>query len=761
MQSSNDSVFSFKVLGESLVETTQKAKCVERNCEYTSTETTESFVLQKEFYKLFDEYFQTFKRDLFCMNLTQKETNAVISLCKNLIRKTEILCDNLLVKEDPKKVIVQSFNYVHARLCDYDSSYKRKKMIEKDPVYVKPNEKIIGVKWKEIPDPTKAISDFKLVQTRFQFVPISESLSVLFSNSNFKEMYMKYNIEKNHECTPGTYRDFCCGSTFKEIEIFEAPLAMQIQIGIDDFDPSDALKSKAGNQKMCGIYFELRNVPPEFSSKLDTRKLVALANVRDIKNEVDSMDLIIRHIIKDLKLIEDRGITLADGTNFKGALVNICYDNLGGNTILGLVESFNATYYCRICECEKKECQLLLIEKSDKLRDYQTYLECVQELPAVDRLIDVKETKGVKKYCLFNDLKFFKMFDNLSVDIMHDLSEGVIPFFISMCFETLSKRQILSQPRIQVKLRDYNYGFLNKEYKPSYVRFDRHSLGQSAKQLHCIMLNFPFIFNDQQHVLQREWNGMKELLSIIRIVYSNCITENDLIQLNESVQKHLSFIVESNNNLTPKHHILTHYAGVIRKMGPLIKMWMMRYESKHKVFTDMAQRTQNFINLPKTLANSHQIKSAYTLNNFQSEIQESKTTYSVCRTKDYNEHREHMRSLQIESDKAYKFLKHNSYEYRPGLIIFEKEKPFEIIHIVKLNGNYMLYCRPYLILRFDPYLNSIEITIEKDGNGCKLVELLRLSIGKTFDKTMCGGKFFIICESLDAFGGYVRHQHIR
>lgn len=689
------------------------------------------------------------------MNLTQKEIDTVIFLCKNLIRKTEILCENLMVSKDPKKDIAQPFNFIHARLCDYDTSYKRKKNIEKNPEYIKPIEKIIGVKWKQIPEPTKTISDFKLVQTRFQFVPISESLSVLFYNSNFKEMYMKYNIEKNHECTPGTYRDFCCGSTFKNIEIFKSPLSMQIQIGIDDFDPSDALKSKAGNQNMCGIYFELRNVPPEFSFKLDTRKLVALANVRDIKNEADSMDLVIRHIVKDLKFIEDEGIVLADGKNLKGALVNICYDNLGGNTILGLVESFNATYYCRICECDKKECQTLLIEKSDKLRDYQTYLECVQELPLDDRLIDVKETKGVKKYCLFNDLKFFKIFDNLSADIMHDLSEGVIPFFISKYFETLTKKNILSQPRIQVKLRDYNYGFLNKEYKPSYVRFDRHNLGQSAKQLHCLMLNFPFIFNDQQHVLQRERNGMKSLLSIIRIVYSTCITENDLIHLNESVRKYLSFVVESNNNLTPKHHNLTHYTRVIRKMGPLIKMWMMRYESKHKVFTDMAHRTQNFINLPKTLANSHQIKSAYLLNNFQHEIQESGTTYSISCAKNYNEHQEHMRSLHIESEKAYKFLKHNSYEYRPGLILFEKENPFEIIHIIKLNGNYMLYCRAYIISNFEPYLNSIEITIEKDGNGCRLIELLP-SIGKTFDKIMFGGKIFIICESLDAFGGYVR-----
>lgn len=35
-------------------------------------------------------------------------------------------------------------------------------------------------------------------------------------------------------------------------------------------------------------------------------------------------------------------------------------------------------------------------------------------------------------------------------------------------------------------------------------------------------------------------------------------------------------------DLIPKHHFILHYPNVIRKLGPLKKLWTMRFEAKHK-----------------------------------------------------------------------------------------------------------------------------------------------------------------------------------
>lgn len=345
------------------------------------------------------------------------------------------------------------------------------------------------------------------------------------------------------------------------------------------------------------------------------------------------------------------------------------------------------------------------------------------------------------------------MFDNLSVDIMHDLHEGAIPKFMEIFFGRLIEKGPLKEPDIQSMIRDFNYGSLFQKYRPSLLRIMRpHNLGQSAQQLHTLMINLPFIFKNHKNDKPQLWNAMKELLSVIRIVHSTCITENDLAHLTQSIHNHLSFFVESGINLIPKHHIITHYPSVIRKMGPIKKMWMMRFESKHKVFTDMASRTQNFLNLPKTLAQKHQMKSAAMFRTFEDEVKPSVTMYTIVKTDDCQEHREKMISFNCK--RAYKFFKHNSYEYRRGLMMVYDENLYEIIHIFKLNEKYMAFCHPFKIIKFEPDLNSIEI---KEGkyDGCRTIEIIGV-LSKPFDKKFYDGKYYIICESLDDFGDHIR-----
>lgn len=123
----------------------------------------------------------------------------------------------------------------------------------------------------------------------------------------------------------------------------------------------------------------------------------------------------------------------------KAALVNICSDNLGANSTLGLCESFNAAFYCRICECAKTECQKSVSENIGMVRSATKYSACMEELINGGETPDFKKTRGLKGNCSFNELKDFHGFENFSVDIMHDLLEGVIPSFIKLIFDNLKK----------------------------------------------------------------------------------------------------------------------------------------------------------------------------------------------------------------------------------------------------------------------------------------------------------------------------------
>ena len=46
---------------------------------------------------------------------------------------------------------------------------------------------------------------------------------------------------------------------------------------------------------------------------------------------------------------------------------------------------------------------------------------------------------GVKRSCLLNSLKYFNTIDNFSVDIMHDILEGVAQFEVKLVLEYVQK----------------------------------------------------------------------------------------------------------------------------------------------------------------------------------------------------------------------------------------------------------------------------------------------------------------------------------
>ena len=49
----------------------------------------------------------------------------------------------------------------------------------------------------------------------------------------------------------------------------------------------------------------------------------------------------------------------------------------------------------------------------------------------------------------------------------------------------------------------------------------------------------------------------------------------------------------------------------IRRYGPLVRHWTMRYEAKHAYFKTLAQSMGNFINVPFSLAMRHQQLQCY------------------------------------------------------------------------------------------------------------------------------------------------------
>lgn len=497
---------------------------------------------------------------------------------------------------------------VKSEICMYDSQYKFWKNMMLGSTYIHPQEKAIGTRYEMKVDKTSKISIPRLIQSICQYVPITEQLTILFQNDKFKKLYFEFNSEK-HTCVEGQFKHFCCGEVYRNNELFQSyPNAIQIEIYTDDFELCNPLQSKSGVHKLCAVYFPVNNFPKEYQSKLDYIRLVCLCYSDDINKSTQAdYNNIWQLVVDDMKKLETEGICVGS-INLRGTICWPSFDNLGANVSLGYAKSFTAAHYCRFCECSLRECSTVTNEKTSKIRNKENYTYHMKTIDSLDK-IDYRKTFGLRNYCRLNDLKYFHITENISVDILHDFYEGAMTFVMEKLFLYMSNQKIVKKDLIIQMVMSHDYGRLNRRNIPSKIALDKSNLGQNGSQAKCLFLNFPFIFAElkENANLRKVWNSFELLSQISQIVHSTEISSDNLNELDDKVSALLTSIQTNFKvKLTPKLHNLTHYSRVIRSMGPVMNMSTIRYEGKHKTFKKIINQSCNFINVCKSLAIRHQ-----------------------------------------------------------------------------------------------------------------------------------------------------------
>lgn len=88
-------------------------------------------------------------------------------------------------------------------------------------------------------------------------------------------------------------------------------------------------------------------------------------------------------------------------------------------------------------------------------------------------ILTLKDTCGVVRYCKLNDLSHFNIFDNLSVDIMHDLTEGVIPLVLTNMIEFCVNAKIFKFENLKKLIDFYAYPKQFRKSKPTSISMTR------------------------------------------------------------------------------------------------------------------------------------------------------------------------------------------------------------------------------------------------------------------------------------------------
>lgn len=492
-----------------------------------------------------------------------------------------------------------------------DSEFKRMKYFKSQGM-VEPREIKLGTRFDSRLNKVTRQYEQVVVDDTFIYVPILETLKLISRHSD-----VFHYITHDHISVDGVIRDFCDAKQFQNSPLFKQDCsALQLHFFYDDFETVNPLGSKTKIHKLGGFYFVVKNLPPKFNSCLHNIHLAALCHTEDIKKY--GYDEILKHIVDDINLLSLHGIELAGGHMKKGTITQFSADNLGANSLFGFVESFMASHYCRLCLLSKEETQNCFRENEAQMRTLHSYNVHTEESDNYA----AAHVFGVKRNSVLNDCIHFHVLSNFSMDIMHDLLEGVVQYEMKLVLKYFIEERmppLMSLDSLNKKVSSYSYGFVDSKNKPSEIKLNTvaNTIGQKAMQSWCSIRYLPFIIGYLEDEKDRDYfQLLLKLLDCMDIIFSPQLTLGLISQLRFLIEDHHHHFVRlfPDRRLLPKHHFMVHYPTCLEQVGPLIHVWCMRYEAKHDYFCRVADTVRNFKNICKTVAKRHQITQMYHMN---------------------------------------------------------------------------------------------------------------------------------------------------
>lgn len=366
-------------------------------------------------------------------------------------------------------------------------------------------------------------------------------------------------------------------------------------------------------------------------------------------------------------------------------------------------------------------------EDASKIRTIEKYNEKL-DIVAKSTKVDFNETKGVKYYCQLSDLSYFHIISNPTIDIMHDVYEGAIPLILSLFFRKLIELKLSSLDELSKIVQLFNYGFLDRRNIPSPLDLDKRSLGQNATQSVCLFRNIPFIFHryrDHPDLIEI-WKGISALQRIVVFLFSTELTDADLEELEKQTTLFIVQIIKCGCKVSPKPHFMLHYPRIIRTVGPLVHMNMLKYERKHQELKSFQNR--NFKNLNKMLAEKHQQKICINEFSCADNIEEGHKK----RVENDLKYENILSTFETDDISELKYLIVNNYNYRKDLLVIHDSKFCRIEKVLVIENRRYLLCFPCKINSFNEFLNSFQIEVET-SHDYFVVALDELKKPKTYE----------------------------
>jgi hypothetical protein len=137
------------------------------------------------------------------------------------------------------------------------------------------------------------------------------------------------------------------------------------------------------------------------------------------------------------------------------------------------------------------------------------------------------------------------------------------------------------------RIKQFQYKGSDALTKPCAVNSEVAKLSGQAIQNWNLLRLLPVLIGDKvQNPEDDVWELTLQLKDIVDMICAQKISLSQVAYLDILIQEYLESrkCLFPETTLKPKHHFMRHYPALILKFGPLIRVWTMRFESKHSYF---------------------------------------------------------------------------------------------------------------------------------------------------------------------------------
>ncbi|KAK3933004.1 Eukaryotic translation initiation factor 3 subunit A [Frankliniella fusca] len=446
--------------------------------------------------------------------------------------------------------------------------------LEQSNVYFPPKSFFIGRDW--IMKKVNGVENRVLVELTGQYICMKSVLKNFFELPGMFTSTIE-NIEKLKRSN--VFSNIIQGGLWKNIEdtYFQGRLVFPIVLYFDDAEPNNQTGSHSGDHSLGLLYYFIPCIPQHLLSLLENLFVAAVFLTNDKRRQNAET---FRTVIDALKDLEREGIEINVGTETHRlffAVVLIIGDNKGVNGITGFVESFSANFYCRICKQHRDESRIQTLENDNLLRNPDNYQE--------DVLLNDYSLTGIKSECVWNELVSYHCSVSCCLDLMHDYFEGVCHYDLAVVLKYVIERQFMSLETLNERVQYSNYGFDsgNKVTKITVEHLRKEKFKMSSSEMYFFVRHFGLMIGDLVPEGDVVWRLYILLSEIMDIVLSPTVRREAIPYLTTLISEHHQvYLNVSGKLLKPKFHFMTHTGRIMQQVGPLVHLWCMRLEGKHR-----------------------------------------------------------------------------------------------------------------------------------------------------------------------------------